>query len=76
VELVFEADGEAMKWPNRLVVFGIVVIQVLGSIERFVKEDFVEAIVLKNVISRAVAAGTYWDARFDGQRPPSCRRQL
>lgn len=47
MELVFEADGEAMKWPNRLVVFGIVVVQVLGSIERFVKEDFVEAIVLK-----------------------------
>ena len=47
MELVFETDGEAVEWSDSLVVFGVVVVQVLGPIERFVEEDFVEAIVLQ-----------------------------
>lgn len=47
VELIFQAHGEAMQWPNCCFLVGIVCIKVPCPLKRLVEEDLMEAVILE-----------------------------
>ena len=46
MKLIFKADWQAMEGSNRLLVFGVVIVKLLGACYRGVEKYFVKAVDL------------------------------
>ena len=47
VELIFQANGQAMQWPNGCFLFGKVGVKVSCPLECLVEKDLMEAVILE-----------------------------
>lgn len=79
MELVFETDGQPVERPERLVMLGQIIIQVLGPLERLIEEDFVQTAVLIQSVSIYLAAKALGELHYlmrDGSPLAKGRRNL
>lgn len=46
MELVFQTDRKTVKWPNGLLILGVIIIQLLGVCDGSFKENLVKTVQL------------------------------